>query len=136
MEYLQLAACTLHLRRVDPERLNNEDQVELQRTRLRTICQLMDLEPIDINVKRSVKRKGQAFITFSSPADTAKAQNLLHGFQMVKGGRNIEAEVARIPADVMVEKFCSPQELEEHVKRRKADKGTHLLFPIAMLQSC
>jgi RNA recognition motif-containing protein len=127
MEYSQLAACTLHLRRVDPERLNNDDQVEKQRIRLRQLCQLMDLDPIDINIKRSVKRKGQAFITFSSPADAATAQALLNGFQMVKGGRNIEAEIARIPADIMVEKFCSAQELEEHIKRRKADKGTDFL---------
>lgn len=132
MEYSQLASCTLHLRRVDPERLNNEDQIEKQRVRLRKMCQLMDLEPVDINVKRSLKRKGQAFVTFSTPADATKALSLLQGFQMVKGGRAIEAEVVRVPADVMVEKFCSAQELEEHVKRRKADKGT---FPFPILCS-
>ena len=37
----------------------------------------------------------------------------------------MEAEIARVPADVMVERFCSERELEEHVKRRKADKGAH-----------
>ena len=111
MEYSQLAACTLHLRRVDPERLTNDEQMEKQRARLRTLCNMMELEPLDINVKKSVKRKGQAFITFASPADASKAQSLLHGFQMVKGGRTVEAEIARMPADVMVEKYCSPEVL-------------------------
>jgi hypothetical protein len=89
----------------------------------------MDLEPVDINVKRSLKRKGQAFITFNSPADTAKARELLNGFQMVKGGRTIEAEVARTASDVMVERHCDEATLEEHVKRRKADKGVSSLLP-------
>ena len=31
-----------------------------------------------------------------------------------------------MPADLMVERFCSPEVLEDHIKRRKADKGTLL----------
>lgn len=132
-DYAHLASCTLHLRRVDPERLSNDDQIQQQQARLRQLCQLMDLDPVDVNVKRSVKRKGQAFVTFGSPADAIKARDLLQGFQMVKGGRGIEVEVARTPADVLVEKYCSRQELEEHVKRRKADKGAFFLNTLVSL---
>ncbi|KIW00455.1 uncharacterized protein PV09_07980 [Verruconis gallopava] len=122
MEYSQLPSCTVHLRRVDPERLNNDDQIARQIKRLRTLCELMGLEPLDINVKRSLKRKGQAFITFGSAADAVKAQSLLQGFQMVKNGRRMEAEIARSASDVLVKKYCTEAELEEHIKRRKADK--------------
>jgi len=122
MSYPQLSSCTLHLKRVDPERLSNDEQIARQTARLRQLCTMMDLTPIDINVKRSLKRKGQAFITFNTAADASLAQSMLNGFQMVKGGRGMEAEIARVPADVMVERFCSERELEEHVKRRKADK--------------
>lgn len=125
LTYPQLASCTLHLKRVDPERLSNDDQITKQTARLQHLCALMDLTPLDINVKRSLKRKGQAFITFSTPADAQLAQSLLNGFQMVKGGRGMEAEIARSPADEMVKRHCSEKELEEHVKRRKADKGDH-----------
>jgi hypothetical protein len=127
MDYNTLPACTVYVKRLDPERLNTEQQVEGLRERLRLIATELGAEPLDVIVKRSLERKGQAFIVYSNADDALDAKNTLDGFQFVPEGRNIICELARTPSDAVVERFCSKEVFDEHVRRRKAEKGIHFL---------
>lgn len=124
MDYNSLAACTLYVKRVDPERLNSEAQVQALRERLYLIAEELETHPVDIIVKRSLKRKGQAFIVYADPAEAATAKDLLDGFEFTPGGRTLVCELARTPSDAVVKRFCSEEQYNEHLKKRKYEKGT------------
>jgi len=123
MDYNSLPACTLYIKRLDPERLNSEAQVQALRERLFLIAEELDTHPLDIIVKRSLERKGQAFIVYADPEEAQTAKSLLDGFQFVPEGRNLVCELARTPSDAVVKRFCSEEQYEEHLKKRKYEKG-------------
>jgi hypothetical protein len=124
MDYNSLAACTLYIKRLDPERLNSEAQVKALRERLFLIAEELETHPLDIIVKRSLERKGQAFIVYADPAEASTAKDLLDGFEFTPGGRTLICELARTPSDAVVKRFCSEEQYEEHLKKRKYEKGT------------
>ncbi|TID25816.1 U1 small nuclear ribonucleo protein [Venturia nashicola] len=122
MDYNSLAACTLYIKRVDPERLNSDAQVQALRERLYLIAEELETHPVDIIVKRSLKRKGQAFIVYADPSEAATAKDLLDGFEFTPGGRTLVCELARTPSDAVVKRFCSEEQYNEHLKKRKYEK--------------
>lgn len=124
MDYNSLPACTLYIKRLDPERLNSDAQVQALRERLFLIAEELETHPLDIIVKRSLERKGQAFIVYADPSEALTAKSLLDGFEFTPGGRSLVCELARTPSDAVVKRFCSEEQYEEHLKKRKYEKGT------------
>jgi hypothetical protein len=129
MDYNSLPACTLYIKRLDPERLNSEAQVQALRERLFLIAEELETHPLDIIVKRSLERKGQAFIVYADPSEALTAKGLLDGFEFTPGGRSLVCELAKTPSDAVVKRFCTEEQYEEHLKKRKYEKGTLYKLP-------
>jgi hypothetical protein len=133
--YASLNGCTVYVQRLSPSRLNSQNQIDELTDRLR-LCFEDYGNILDIIVKRSNLRKGQAFVVYDTPEAAATAQEELDGFEF-SPDNPIVTSIANTPSDAVVEKFCSEEEFKEHKERRLAEKGMPYTFPIweiAMLQ--
>jgi len=75
---------------------------------------------LDVILKKSIRRKGQAFIVFDSE-EAAKKAEIMDGFTMY--GKQIRVARARTHSDVTVEKKV-PNVFPDHKRKRLMIKGT------------
>jgi U2 small nuclear ribonucleoprotein B'' len=122
MNYADLNGCTVYVQRIFPERLNSKNQIDKLTETIRACFE--DYGTIlDIIVKRSLHRKGQAFVVFDNAESAATAQEELDGFELAPDSP-ITTSIAKTPSDATVEKFCTPEEFKTHKEKRLAEKGT------------
>ncbi|KAF2103437.1 hypothetical protein NA57DRAFT_33144, partial [Rhizodiscina lignyota] len=74
---------------------------------------------LDIVAKKSLHRKGQAFVVFKDVESATQAIEDVNGFELF--GKKMELEYARTKSDKIVEKE-NPEQLEEHKRARIADR--------------
>ncbi|KAF2188305.1 small nuclear ribonucleoprotein [Zopfia rhizophila CBS 207.26] len=77
-------------------------------------------EIVDIVAKKSLKRKGQAFIVFDDPASAAQAVEDIQGFEVF--GKPMQLAFARTPSDETVKRKGTEEEFEAHKRRRLTEK--------------
>ncbi|KAF2199545.1 small nuclear ribonucleoprotein U1a [Delitschia confertaspora ATCC 74209] len=75
---------------------------------------------LDIIAKRSLKRRGQAFVVFDNVASATKAIDELQGLEM--GGKEMRMSYARTKSDATVKREGTEQDFEQHKRRRLAEK--------------
>ncbi|KAF2428975.1 RNA-binding domain-containing protein [Tothia fuscella] len=121
LPYSALPSCTVYVQRLHPSRLNSQTQITELTDRLR-LCFEDYGNILDIIVKRSNTRKGQAFIVFDTPEAASTAQEELDGFEF-SPDNPIVTSIARTASDAVVERFCSEEEFREHKERRLAEKA-------------
>ena len=76
---------------------------------------------IDIVAKKSLKRKGQAFIVYDSEESAQNAIDELTGFDLF--GKQMSCEFAKTKSDATINREGTQEELEQHKRRRIAEKG-------------
>jgi RNA recognition motif-containing protein len=87
---------------------------------------------LDIIAKKSLKRKGQAFVVFSSVEEAQEAHDILQDIELFD--RKIQVQYARARSDVTVQKDDGDEALEEHKKARLAEKGEALSTRLVRLR--
>ncbi|KAI5288394.1 hypothetical protein KEM54_005244, partial [Ascosphaera aggregata] len=75
---------------------------------------------VQIIAKTNLKAKGQAFIVFDNVESAAKAIDEVNGFDLFE--KPLVLDYARTKSDATVLKEAGEKELEEHKKRRQAEK--------------
>ncbi|OCK80139.1 RNA-binding domain-containing protein [Lepidopterella palustris CBS 459.81] len=75
---------------------------------------------VDIVAKKSLKRKGQAFIVYDDPASAAQAIEDVQGFELFD--KPMTLEYARTKSDATVKREGNDEEFEAHKRRRLAEK--------------
>ncbi|KAK1823580.1 hypothetical protein LTR12_001991 [Friedmanniomyces endolithicus] len=75
---------------------------------------------VDVIAKKSVRRKGQAFVIYDSEDSAQDAIDELQGFEIF--GKQIYLEFARTRSDATVLKVEGDEGLESHKKHRLAEK--------------
>lgn len=92
---------------------------------------------IDIVAKKSLKRRGQAFIVFDSPDAAQRALEEVQGFDLFD--KPMQLDYARTRSDATVKAEGTEEELEVHKRRRLAEKGdwllAHYLNPTVVIKS-
>ena len=76
---------------------------------------------VDVVAKRSLKRKGQAFVVFDAVESATRAIDDAQGFELF--GKPMVLEYARMPSDALVKLQGGEKEFEQHKRRRVAEKG-------------
>ena len=76
---------------------------------------------VDIVAKKSLKRKGQAFIVYDSEESAQNAIDELTGFDLF--GKQMSLEFAKTKSDATINREGTQEELEQHKRRRIAEKG-------------
>lgn len=76
---------------------------------------------IDIIAKKSLKRKGQAFIVYDSVDSAQNAIDEINGFEL--HGKQMNCEFAKTKSDATVEREGTAADLEQHKRNRIAEKG-------------
>lgn len=76
---------------------------------------------VEVIAKKSVKRKGQAFIVYESAEEAGDALEALQGFDVL--GRPVQLAFAKTRSDTTVLKEEGEEGLEKHKKHRLAEKG-------------
>ena len=74
---------------------------------------------IDVNAKTHLKAKGQAFITFDNQESAAAAIEDLNGFVLFT--KPMVCAFARMKSDVTVKREGDSQQLETHIRHRRAE---------------
>jgi RNA recognition motif-containing protein len=82
---------------------------------------------VEIVAKKSLKRKGQAFIVFEDPAAALQAIEDVQGFEL--SGKAMRLELARSRSDATVKQAATEEDFETHKRRRLAQKG---VFGVAL----
>lgn len=77
---------------------------------------------IDIVAKTSLKAKGQAFIVYDKPEAARQAIEEADGFDLF--GKPMQVALAKTRSDATVQTFESEEALEQHRRKRTAEKGT------------
>jgi RNA recognition motif-containing protein len=80
---------------------------------------------VDIVAKSSLKRKGQAFIVFDSVQSAENAIDEVNGFELF--GQSMSLDFARTRSDATVQREGTAEELEQHKRHRKAEKGEFVI---------
>jgi len=78
-------------------------------------------EIIDIIAKKSLKRKGQAFIVFSDVESAQNAIDEVNGFELF--GKQINCEFAKTQSDATVKRAGTEEDFAQHKRRRLTEKG-------------
>lgn len=79
---------------------------------------------IDIVAKTNLKAKGQAFIVYDKPEAARQAIEEADGFDLF--GKPMQVALAKTKSDATVQTFESEESLEQHRRKRTAEKGTSL----------
>jgi RNA recognition motif-containing protein len=77
---------------------------------------------VDVVAKRSLKRKGQAFVVFDNVESATRAIDDAQGFELF--GKPMALEYARMPSDALVKLQGNEEDFEKHKRRRVAEKGS------------
>jgi RNA recognition motif-containing protein len=77
---------------------------------------------LEIVAKRSLKRKGQAFIVFDNAESAATAIEEVQGFELFD--KPMSLAFARTKSDATVKQEGSAEDFEQHKRKRLAEKGT------------
>ena len=80
---------------------------------------------VDVIAKRSLKRRGQAFIVFDSVESAQNAIDEVNGFELF--GKSMSLDFAKTKSDATVEREGTEEELEQHRRHRKAEKGEEVV---------
>lgn len=75
---------------------------------------------VDVIAKKSIKRRGQAFVVFESADAAQEAMDTLQGLDVL--GRPLELAFAKTRSDATVVKEEGEEALEAHKKQRLAEK--------------
>ncbi|KAL1304243.1 hypothetical protein AAFC00_000660 [Neodothiora populina] len=75
---------------------------------------------VDIVAKRSLKRRGQAFIVFDSVESAENAIDEVNGFELF--GKSMSLDFAKTKSDATVTREGTEDDLEQHKRHRKAEK--------------
>ncbi|KAF2148917.1 RNA-binding domain-containing protein [Myriangium duriaei CBS 260.36] len=75
---------------------------------------------IDIIAKKSIKRRGQAFVVFDNVDSAQNAIDELSGFEFA--GKQMNCEFAKTKSDATVKREGTEEDLDEHVRIRKEVK--------------
>ncbi|RYP02597.1 hypothetical protein DL764_005723 [Monosporascus ibericus] len=75
---------------------------------------------IDIVIKTNLKAKGQAFVVFDKPESAHHAIEETQGFELFE--KPMQVALARTRSDATVKSTGNEQELEQHQRRRLAEK--------------
>ncbi|USW57285.1 Putative RNA recognition motif domain, nucleotide-binding alpha-beta plait domain superfamily [Septoria linicola] len=75
---------------------------------------------VDIIAKKSIKRKGQAFVVFETVEEAQEALEAFQDFELL--GRNMELAFAKTKSDATVVREDGEAGLEQHKKHRLAEK--------------
>jgi U2 small nuclear ribonucleoprotein B'' len=81
---------------------------------------------VDIVAKKSLKRKGQAFIIYDNVDSAQNAIDDLQGFDLF--GQQMSLDFAKTRSDATVHREDGDQGLEVHKKQRLAEKGMYTMF--------
>jgi RNA recognition motif-containing protein len=81
---------------------------------------------VDIVAKKSLKRKGQAFVIYDNVDSAQNAIDDLQGFDLF--GRQMNLDFAKTRSDATVKREDGEEKLEEHKKIRLAEKGTYRIL--------
>lgn len=76
---------------------------------------------MEIIAKKSIKRRGQAFIVFDSVDSAQNAIDELQAFELF--GKQMHLDFAKTRSDVTVLREDGEQGLEQHKRHRLAEKG-------------
>ena len=76
---------------------------------------------IDIVAKKSLKRRGQAFVVYDNVDSAQAAIDELSGFELA--GKQMTCEFAKTRSDATVKREGTEKDLDEHVRVRKEVKG-------------
>ncbi|KAF2473927.1 putative U1 small nuclear ribonucleoprotein [Lindgomyces ingoldianus] len=93
-------------------------EVDFMVEAMRTIFQDFG-EIVDIVMKKSLYRKGQAFIVFTDPASVSKAMTM-QGFPLFD--KPMHLAPAKTVSDATVKQKGNDDQLETHVRKRKSEK--------------
>ncbi|ORY16729.1 putative U1 small nuclear ribonucleo protein [Clohesyomyces aquaticus] len=85
---------------------------------LRTIFQEYG-EIVDVVMKKSLYRKGQAFVVFKDPTSITKAMSM-QGFPLYD--KPMRLAPAKTVSDATVKSEGDEEQLEQHIRKRKSDK--------------
>jgi len=75
---------------------------------------------LDIVAKRSLRRRGQAFIVFDSVESAENAIDEVNGFELF--GKQMSLDFAKTRSDATVKREGNEEEFELHKRHRKAEK--------------
>ncbi|KAF2226741.1 hypothetical protein BDZ85DRAFT_256693 [Elsinoe ampelina] len=75
---------------------------------------------IDIVAKKSLKRKGQAFVVFDSAESAQNAIDEINGFELFD--RQINCQFAKTKSDATVQREGTEEEFEQHKRQRLTEK--------------
>ncbi|KAK8219321.1 hypothetical protein M8818_001055 [Zalaria obscura] len=75
---------------------------------------------VDIVAKKSLKRKGQAFIVFDSADSAENAIDEVNGFELF--GKQMHLDFAKTKSDATVKREGTEEDLEQHKRHRLAEK--------------
>lgn len=78
---------------------------------------------LDIIVKESLKRKGQAFVVYTDVESATRALEDVQGFEIF--GKPMILEYARTKSDAWVKENGDERGFELHRRSRLAEKGIH-----------
>lgn len=76
---------------------------------------------IDIIAKKSLKRKGQAFIVFDSVDSAQNAIDEVNGFELF--GKQMNCDFAKTRSDATIKREGNEEEFEQHKRQRITEKG-------------
>ena len=77
---------------------------------------------VEIIAKKSLRRRGQAFVVYDSVESAQDAVDELQGFDLF--GRPMHLDFAKTRSDHTVKREDGEEALQQHKKQRLAEKGT------------
>ena len=81
---------------------------------------------VDVIAKKSIKRKGQAFVVYDSVDSAQEAIDELQGFDVF--GQQMHLDFAKTRSDATVLREDGQEGLETHKKHRLAEKGMTCIY--------
>ena len=81
---------------------------------------------VDIVAKKSLKRKGQAFVIYDNVDSAQNAIDDLQGFDLF--GQQMSLDFAKSRSDATVKREEGDAGLDAHKKHRLAEKGMYMIF--------
>jgi len=76
---------------------------------------------VDVIAKKSLKRRGQAFIIYDNVESAQSAIDEINGFEIF--GKAVKLDFAKTRSDATVQREGTAEELESHKRHRMAEKG-------------
>jgi RNA recognition motif-containing protein len=119
----QLTTCRIYIKNLE-ERVNIDSLTSTLRTLFKPFGNILD-----IVAKRSIGRRGQAFVVFDNVESATRALEEIQGFPL--WDKPIVLEYARSKSDALVV-ATDESKLEQHKRARLAEKGKALLYVVGL----